>query len=1008
MRMKQRVLNASAAWPWSIAAVAAVSVAGGSGAFGQCCKAKAACETAITETVFDLSAQQVHEAQANTFEHSLQNRACLDVDPDGNILVVWDSRRQELNSYAVVGQRFDPLGRRLGTEFRINDYAPGAQHEAAVVYDQTGRAWVAWESSHQDGDGSGVYLRRFGDHEGEFLALSGEQQVNETTKGIQFDPSIASNNKGQVLVTWNDGSDDSTIRTMGRLFGTDGQPISGEFAINASENGRDRLSTAVGLDDGRFLVSWDRVDANGDPSGIFVTVVNSDGRTGKAHQINTDDGRFHIEPSIASVNDGEFIATWMRTTEDGNGYDVIAQRLDSDLAPAGDVFVVSAWSGDWQSGTGVATADDGRFVVSYSVWGEKPISLDKHRPQTPSTLMARVYDASGEPAGEAFRVNQNDGGKHELAASSNSQRVVWSDLDQLAFAWNGKIGEDAKGIGLTVLAPEGLNFPAPPEVEWIAAGSDLTAADVRVPPIPTENWEPQERELNPADAGPDYGFQAYTTTEWQPPDPDLAVGPDHIVGVVNMRVAVYDKAGNELFHEYLEDFWGDLGANYFVFDPVAQYDHLADRFVVVSAEHRGGDSYNCYLDVAVSKTSNPMDGWHKYSFSVSGIGYFLDFENLGIGEDAYFVTADYFGGQGNFIHIFEKAPMLNGNSVTMDHVRTTTSLISLGSTDIMTPGAPAQYFGTTYSGSSTRVKLYALEDPLGAKTLSSYNLTVSYFTNPPDAQQLGSSNRLSTIDFRIKHGVYRDGHLYLGHATGENSTARVRWYDIDLNGWPNGGNPSLAQEGTINLGSGQHSWFQDLGVDDEGDIAIAVNRSSSSDYPFVSRLIHKAGDASGTVRAESRLVESNGAHTGGRWGDYAGVDEDPVDPGVFWSHHEYNEGTGTNWRTWIGRFDTDQSMVLDVSTLTRGQPATITTYGAAANGTVYVIYSFAGTGSTYVPALDVTLGLANPKLGGSSTANSSGTATFNTTVPSGAPAGTVWLQSAEMDNTSDVVETVIN
>ena len=31
-----------------------------------------------------------------------------------------------------------------------------------------------------------------------------------------------------------------------------------------------------------------------------------------------------------------------------------------------------------------------------------------------------------------------------------------------------------------------------------------------------------------------------------PPDPELAVGPDHVIAVVNIAVAIYDKAGELL------------------------------------------------------------------------------------------------------------------------------------------------------------------------------------------------------------------------------------------------------------------------------------------------------------------------------------------------------------------------------------------------------------------------------------------------------------------------------
>jgi len=48
------------------------------------------------------------------------------------------------------------------------------------------------------------------------------------------------------------------------------------------------------------------------------------------------------------------------------------------------------------------------------------------------------------------------------------------------------------------------------------------------------------------------------------------------------------------------------------------------------------------------------------------------------------------------------------------------------------------------------------------------------------------------------------------------------------------------------------------------------------------------------------MQESTSPEEGSRWGDYAGVEWDPVEESVFWNHHEYRT---SSWRTWIGKFD---------------------------------------------------------------------------------------------------------
>ncbi len=111
-----------------------------------------------------------------------------------------------------------------------------------------------------------------------------------------------------------------------------------------------------------------------------------------------------------------------------------------------------------------------------------------------------------------------------------------------------------------------------------------------------------------------------------------------------------------------------------------------------------------------------------------------------------------------------------------------------------------------------------------------------------------------------------------------------------------------------------------------------------------------------------------------------------------------------------GRINADLAaepmMSLSSSALVRGQAASMTAMGAGAGETVYFVYS-QSTGYTPVGALGTALGLGAPTLGGQATADGSGTAVLNTTIPGGAPAVPIFLQAAASGGTSNVVLEVI-
>ncbi|MBL1218415.1 MAG: choice-of-anchor B family protein [Planctomycetes bacterium] len=101
-------------------------------------------------------------------------------------------------------------------------------------------------------------------------------------------------------------------------------------------------------------------------------------------------------------------------------------------------------------------------------------------------------------------------------------------------------------------------------------------------------------------------------------------------------------------------------------------------------------------------------------------------------------------------------------------------------------------------------------------------------------------------------------------------------------------------------------------------------------------------------------------------------------------------------------------MRLSVDPLFAGQMANLYVTGATASGPVYFVYSLAGTGSTYLAALNVTLDLANPVLAGSDTADVNGDATLSKMVPNAAKNKLVWIQACEYQGKTNVVNEQVN
>ncbi len=181
------------------------------------------------------------------------------------------------------------------------------------------------------------------------------------------------------------------------------------------------------------------------------------------------------------------------------------------------------------------------------------------------------------------------------------------------------------------------------------------------------------------------GFEAIAQTPWTPPDPSLAVGPNHVVVTVNMAIAFYDKDGNEQFSSYLDStgspgFFEDIGCGDFTFDPKCFYDPYAQRFVVLALEEYDVGTEESWITMAVSDDSDPNGIWYKYrTWSVvtneeNGNTFWVDYPGFGFDSGYYYVTGNLFGlntgGWGGVLYrVFNKTPMLTGDPVVFSDVR---------------------------------------------------------------------------------------------------------------------------------------------------------------------------------------------------------------------------------------------------------------------------------------------------------------------------------------------------
>jgi hypothetical protein len=417
-----------------------------------------------------------------------------------------------------------------------------------------------------------------------------------------------------------------------------------------------------------------------------------------------------------------------------------------------------------------------------------------------------------------------------------------------------------------------------------------------------------------------------------PSDANMAVGPNHVVQTVNTAWAVYDKSGNVFpgFPKTLGSIWNAIGApcNGQWGDPIAQYDNVADRWVLSQLGSFSAPFFHC---IAVSTTNDPTGTYALYAYAFNS--NLPDYPKMGVwptdSNPAYLATYNLFAnGQtfaGSQACAYDRTAMLAGSASATQICFTTSNEGTLMPSDLdgatIPPAGSPGYF-VTFESNGTALHEFKLTPNFASPSSSTFvgpvNIPVATFTEACNGSggacipQSGTRQQLDTLGDRLMYRLaYRNfgdhESLVVNHSVTASSKSRrstvtgVRWYELRS---PNT-TPTVFQQGTFSPDSTSR-WMASAAMDKAGDIAIGYSISSSSIQPGIAFTGRTPSDASGTLESEAIMFTGTGSQTGNRlsrWGDYSGLRIDPSDDCTFWYTNQYIPTNGSfNWSTRIGSF----------------------------------------------------------------------------------------------------------
>lgn len=282
----------------------------------------------------------------------------------GRFLVAWSgaSAGDDVDGMSIQARLLDPSGLPLAAPFQVNTYTTGPQSAAAVSTDGGTGFVVAWASEGGDGsdtDGASIQARRI-DADG--VPAGPQFQVNVTTTGTQYAPSVAGGTGGGFVVSWREESYDAGYRTAvrARRFDSSGSGADPELTVGEVMSAAPQYAASAADGLGGFVVVWTGSD------GLEAVPYDAAGVRGDPIPVETCATCFHRAVDVAGDGAGGFMVVWEGMGDvggtSGQGWDVHGRIFDA--AGMGEPeFKVNVETPDFQYDPAVAPNGDGFVVV---------------------------------------------------------------------------------------------------------------------------------------------------------------------------------------------------------------------------------------------------------------------------------------------------------------------------------------------------------------------------------------------------------------------------------------------------------------------------------------------------------------------------------------------------------------------------------------------------------------------------------------------------------------------
>jgi hypothetical protein len=295
------------------------------------------------------------------------------------------------NDYNIICQLLDTAGAKIDSNFVINDDMKSTQLYASAASNNKGNVVVTWY-----------------DYRNSFPQIYSQKIVNTQLNGNNFtvseeelkstktNVSCSINDKGKIVVSWLNYTDLTEYQVFSRILDSSKSPISETFRVDNDENSSAQSSPElITFDDSSYIIVW--TDNRNRTSNIFFQIYNSDGTLLGENKI-AGSTSYKLYPKIIQLKNNNFTIFWREYYRGTfNQYEIVGQKYFSNGEIIGDEFLVSSDEiGGAVGQLDAASNSSGEFAVT---WERRIGNINR--------IYAKKYDANGNQLGNILQVSND-------------------------------------------------------------------------------------------------------------------------------------------------------------------------------------------------------------------------------------------------------------------------------------------------------------------------------------------------------------------------------------------------------------------------------------------------------------------------------------------------------------------------------------------------------------------------------------------------------------------------